>query len=179
MGDFMKKIWILSLFALLLLSACAEPSVQTEVLPAPAEIQIDAEPTVPAEDETEDRLPQQPVFDPITVQTEVESGYYDEVCSYRFEKPRLGAQYAEFNAYYDDLIASLKQTASGTVYDTASENFDVADVTGTFASEQSDGLLTVTYTVTVHYGKQPLDETHTLTDVFDLASGKRLEENAS
>lgn len=142
---------------------------------------VQEKPSLTTEEGVQKFMPEQtqPAATEVRIMSVELDGNYDEVCSYHFSKPVLPEQYGYFNDYYEALMTELKNTVSGHVYDTASITGDIAHTIGSFSYTQEGDVLTVDYTVTIHYGKSEKDEIHTRTDSFDLAAGERLEETKS
>lgn len=189
----MKKLKLFALGAALCLAltACAVqvgPSAQM----APAEtlpMQDEQRPVVtgPAEEAPAREIPveEAPAQDVPTViiSTDVEDGFFDEVCSYSLELPEIedsdDPALEKIEDFFDTFEDSLETYCGTTVYNTAQERNTVVNVTGTFTAAQEAGRLTVTYTLTEAYGDQPGAATErTRTIVFDVMTGDVVEDSA-
>lgn len=184
----MRKLKLFALGAALcaLLTACAVqigPAAQL----APAETQPAQDAQRPAYTEPAEEKPAReiPVEDAPTViiSTDVEDGFFDEVCSYRLEMPDIedndDPALEKLEDYFDTFENSLETYCGTTVYNTAQERNTVANVTGTFTAAQDAERLTVHYTLTETYGDQPdaaVERTRTL--VFDVTTGELVEDSA-
>ena len=168
----MRKLKLFALGAALcaLLTACAVqigPAAQL----APADDPICELPEAPADVPT------------VIISTDVEDGYFDEVCSYSLEIPEIedsdDPALEKLEDYFDTFENSLETYCGTTVYNTAQERNTVANVTGTFTAAQDAERLTVHYTLTETYGDQPdaaVERTRTL--VFDVTTGELVEDSA-
>ncbi len=128
-------------------------------------------------------LPEAPNVPTVIISTDVEDGFFDEVCSYRLEIPNIedndDPALEKLEDYFDTFENSLETYCGTTVYNTAQERNTVANVTGTFTAAQDAERLTVHYTLTETYGDQPdaaVERTRTL--VFDVTTGELVEDSA-
>lgn len=190
----MKRLKLFALGAALFaaLTACAVqvgPAAQM----APAEtlpMQDEQRPVVtgPAEEAPADdpicELPEASVDVPtVIISTDVEDGYFDEVCSYSLELPEIedndDPALEKIEDFFDAFEDSLETYCGTTVYNAAQERNTVVNVTGTFTAAQEAERLTVTYTLTEAYGDQPGAATErTRTIVFDVTTGAVVEDSA-
>lgn len=190
----MKKLKLFALGAALcaVLTACAVqvgPAAQI----APAEtlpMQDEQRPVVtgPAEEAPADdpicELPEASVDVPtVIISTDVEDGYFDEVCSYSLELPEIedndDPALEKIEDFFDTFEDSLETYCGTTVYNTAQERNTVANVTGSFRAGQEAEKLTVSYTLVETYGDQPNAATeYTRTIVFDVMTGEVVEDSA-
>lgn len=190
----MRKLKLFALGAALcaLLTACAVqigPAAQL----APAETQPAQDTQLPAYTEPAGETPARelPVEEvpaekdapTVIISTDVEDGFFDEVCSYRLEIPNIenndDPALEKLEDYFDTFENSLETYCGTTVYNTAQERSTVANVTGTFTAAQDAERLTVHYTLTETYGDQPdaaVERTRTL--VFDVTTGELVEDSA-
>ena len=120
----------------------------------------------------------------VILSTDVEDGYFDEVCSYRLEMPDV--EYNEvpaleaIDSFFDALEDALEQYCGTTVYDEAMARNTVADVTGSFRTAQEGAKLTVVYTLRVVYADAPdTAQEFERTVAFDVRSGDVVEDSAS
>ena len=189
----MKKLKLFALGAALCLAltACA-----VQVGPAaqmtPAETQPTQDAQRPAYNEPAGEAPareipveEAPAQDVPTViiSTDVEDGYFDEVCSYSLELPEIedndDPALEKIEDFFDAFEDSLETYCGTTVYNAAQERNTVVNVTGTFTAAQEAERLTVTYTLTEAYGDQPGAATErTRTIVFDVTTGAVVEDSA-
>ena len=128
-------------------------------------------------------LPEAPDVPTVIISTDVEDGFFDEVCSYSLEIPEIedsdDPALKKLEDYFDTFENSLETYCGTTVYNTAQERSTVANVTGTFTAAQDAERLTVHYTLTETYGDQPdaaVERTRTL--VFDVTTGELVEDSA-
>ena len=119
----------------------------------------------------------------VIISTDVEDGFFDEVCSYRLEIPDIedndDPALEKLEDFFDTFENSLETYCGTTVYNTAQERNTVANVTGAFTAAQDAERLTVHYTLTEAYGDQPdaaVERTRTL--VFDVTTGELVEDSA-
>lgn len=194
----MRKLKLFALGAALcaLLTACAVqigPAAQL----APAETQpmqeeqrpvyTDPAEQTPAEAPTRElpveEVPAEKDAPTVIISTDVEDGFFDEVCSYRLEIPDIedndDPALEKIEDFFDTFEDSLEAYCGTTVYNTAQERSTVAHVTGAFTAAQDAGRLTVHYTLTETYGDQPgaaVERTRTL--VFDVTTGELVEDSA-
>lgn len=190
----MRKLKLFALGAALcaLLTACAVqigPAAQL----APAETQPAQDTqlpayTEPAEEKPVRELPVEEVpaekdVPTVIISTDVEDGFFDEVCSYRLEIPDIedndDPALEKLEDFFDTFEDSLEAYCGTTVYNTAQERSTVAHVTGAFTAAQDAERLTVHYTLTETYGDQPdaaVERTRTL--VFDVTTGELVEDSA-
>lgn len=194
----MRKLKLFALGAALcaLLTACAVqigPAAQL----APAETQPmqeeqrpvytdPAEQTpaeAPARELPVEEVPAEKDAPTVIISTDVEDGFFDEVCSYRLEIPDIEDNDApaleKLEDFFDTFEDSLEAYCGTTVYNTAQERNTVANVTGAFTAAQEAEKLTVHYTLTETYGDQPdaaVERTRTL--VFDVTTGELVEDSA-
>lgn len=194
----MRKLKLFALGAALcaLLTACAVqigPAAQL----APAETQpaqdvqrpAYTEPAgetpaeAPARELPVEEVPAEKDAPTVIISTDVEDGFFDEVCSYRLEIPDIedndDPALEKLEDFFDTFEDSLEAYCGTTVYNTAQERNTVANVTGTFTAAQDAGRLTVHYTLTETYGDQPdaaVERTRTL--VFDVTTGELVEDSA-
>lgn len=196
----MKKFRIFALGAALcaLLTACAgQAGPSVELTPAKTQPTQDAQRpayTEPAEEKPAREipveeapgictLPEAPNVPTVIISTDVEDGFFDEVCSYRLEIPNIedndDPALKKLEDFFDTFENSLETYCGTTVYNTAQERNTVANVTGTFTAAQDAERLTVHYTLTETYGDQPdaaVERTRTL--VFDVTTGELVEDSA-
>lgn len=189
----MRKLKLFALGAALcaLLTACAvQIGPAAQLAPAETQSAQDAQRpayTEPAEEKPAREIPveEAPAQDAPTViiSTDVEDGFFDEVCSYRLEIPNIedndDPALEKLEDYFDTFENSLETYCGTTVYNTAQERNTVANVTGTFTAAQDAERLTVHYTLTETYGDQPdaaVERTRTL--VFDVTTGELVEDSA-
>ena len=194
----MKKVKLFALGAALcaVLTACAAqggPAAQmtpAETLP----MQDEQRPVVtgPVEEAPADEtptgdpiceLPEAPEVPTVILTTDVEDGYFDEVCSYSLEIPEIedndDPALEKIGDFFDTFEDSLENYCGTTVYNTAQERNTVANVTGSFKAGQEAERLTVAYTLTETYGDQPNAATErTRTIVFDVTTGEVVEDSA-
>ena len=190
----MRKLKLFALGAALcaLLTACAVqvgPAAQL----APAETQPMQEEQRPAYTEPAGETPARelPVEEvpaekdapTVIISTDVEDGFFDEVCSYRLEIPDIedndDPALEKLEDFFDTFEDSLEAYCGTTVYNTAQTRSTVAHVTGAFTAAQEAEKLTVHYTLTETYGDQPdaaVERTRTL--VFDVTTGELVEDSA-
>lgn len=128
-------------------------------------------------------LPEAPDVPTVIITTDIEDGFFDEVCSYTFEIPDIedndDPALEKIDDFFDTFEDSLEAYCGTTVYNTAQERSTVAHVTGAFTAAQDAGRLTVHYTLTETYGDQPdaaVERTRTL--VFDVTTGELVEDSA-
>ena len=119
----------------------------------------------------------------VIITTDVEDGFFDEVCSYSLEIPEIedndDPALEKIEDFFDTFEDSLENYCGTTVYNTAQERNTVANVTGTFQAAQEAERLTVAYTLTESYGDQPNAATErTRTIVFDVTTGEVVEDSA-
>ena len=189
----MRKLKLFALGAALcaLLTACAvQIGPAAQLAPAETQPAQDAQRpayTEPAEEKPAREIPveEAPAQDAPTViiSTDVEDGFFDEVCSYRLEIPDIedndDPALEKLEDYFDTFENSLETYCGTTVYNTAQERNTVANVTGTFTAAQDAERLTVHYPLTETYGDQPdaaVERTRTL--VFDVTTGELVEDSA-
>ena len=189
----MKKLKLFALGAALCLAltACAVqvgPSAQM----TPAETQPTQDAQRPAYNEPAGEAPareipveEAPAQDVPTViiSTDVEDGFFDEVCSYSLEIPEIedndDPALEKIEDFFDTFEDSLETYCGTTIYNAAQERNTVVNVTGTFTAAQEAERLTVTYTLTEAYGDQPGAATErTRTIVFDVTTGAVVEDSA-
>ena len=120
----------------------------------------------------------------VIISTDVEDGYFDEVCSYRLEMPDVEDNeipaLETIDSFFDALEDALEQYCGTTVYDEAMARNTVADVTGAFRTAQEGAKLTVVYTLRVVYADAPdTAQEFERTVAFDVRSGDVLEDSAS
>lgn len=172
--------------ALLLLSACgaeqnssvsqAEPSAAVQQVPdvtvqpsISAQTPVFVDPVEPASDETEVSF----LDEPELIQKDL-----DEVVSYTFRIPRLTLATDEASQTINDgfsaLLASLEDYAADTVYLTAIASQAIAFVDGNYTLSQKDGVITLSYTVSVRYGADGEESVEEKSYQFDAATGARL-----
>ena len=194
----MRKLKLFALGAALcaLLTACAVqigPAAQTtpaETQPAQdAQRPAYTEPAgetpaeAPARELPVEEVPAEKDVPTVIISTDVEDGFFDEVCSYRLEMPDIedndDPALEKLEDFFDTFEDSLEAYCGTTVYNTAQERTTVAHVTGAFTAAQDAGRLTVHYTLTETYGDQPdapVERTRTL--VFDVTTGELVEDSA-
>ena len=119
----------------------------------------------------------------VIISTDVEDGFFDEVCSYRLELPDIedndDPALEKIEDFFDAFEDSLENYCGTTVYNEAQARNTVASVTGAFTAAQEAERLTVTYTLTETYADQPdaaVERTRTV--VFDVTTGELLEDSA-
>lgn len=190
----MGKLKLFALGAALcaLLTACAgQAGPPVELTPAKTQPTQDAqrpaytEPAgeTPAREIPVEEVPAEKDVPTVIISTDVEDGFFDEVCSYRLEIPDIedndDPALEKLEDYFDTFENSLETYCGTTVYNTAQERNTVANVTGTFTAAQDAERLTVHYTLTETYGDQPdtaVERTRTL--VFDVTTGELVEDSA-
>lgn len=190
----MGKLKLFALGAALcaLLTACAgQAGPSVELTPAKTQPTQDAqrpaytEPAgeTPAREIPVEEVPAEKDVPTVIISTDVEDGFFDEVCSYRLEIPDIedndDPALEKLEDYFDTFENSLETYCGTTVYNTAQERNTVANVTGTFTAAQDAERLTVHYTLTETYGDQPdaaVERTRTL--VFDVTTGELVEDSA-
>ena len=189
----MKKLKLFALGAALCLAltACAvQVGPSAQMMPAETQPTQDAqrpaynEPAgeAPAREIPVEEAPAQDV-PTVIISTDVEDGYFDEVCSYSLELPEIedndDPALEKIEDFFDTFEDALETYCGTTVYNAAQERNTVVNVTGTFTAAQEAERLTVTYTLTEAYGDQPGAATErTRTIVFDVMTGDVVEDSA-
>lgn len=128
-------------------------------------------------------LPEAPDVPTVIISTDVEDGFFDEVCSYSLEIPEIedndDPALEKIEDFFDTFEDSLETYCGTTVYNTAQERNTVVNVTGSFRAGQEAEKLTVSYTLVESYGDQPGAATeYTRTIVFDVTTGEVVEDSA-
>ena len=186
------KLFALGAALCLALTACAVqigPAAQTtpaETLPMQdAQRPAYTEPAgeAPAREIPVEEAPAESSAPTVVISTDVEDGFFDEVCSYRLEIPDIedndDPALKKIDDFFDAFEDSLENYCGTTVYNEAQTRNTVANVTGAFTAAQEAEKLTVNYTLTETYGDQPdaaVERTRTL--VFDVTTGELVEDSA-
>lgn len=104
----------------------------------------------------------------------------DEVvsCTFRLPHVTLATEEAsaQVNAGFERLLESLRAYAEETVYQTAQEKQRIGFLDGDYTIQASDGVLTVTYTVSERYADDGDAVSRVQVYAFDLDSGNLIEE---
>lgn len=156
--------------------------MQDEQRPAYTEPAGETPAEAPARELPVEEVPAEKDAPTVIISTDVEDGFFDEVCSYRLEIPDIeddDPALEKLEDFFDTFEDSLEAYCGTTVYNTAQERSTVAHVTGAFTAAQEAEKLTVHYTLTETYGDQPdaaVERTRTL--VFDVTTGELVEDSA-
>ncbi len=185
------KIFALGAALCLALTACAvQIGPAAQLTPAETQPMQDEQQPVysesaeqtPARELPVEEVPAQSV-PTVVITTDVEDGFFDEVCSYRLEMPDIedndDPALEKIENFFDAFEDSLENYCGTTVYNEAQTRNTVANVTGAFTAAQEAERLTVTYTLTETYADQPgaaVERTRTI--VFDVTTGELLEDSA-